>query len=62
MLYINCKIGSHGSVCARFYYTIQHRTVLIVFPVIGQFWTVIIAQILSTGDDGDNKIINNSCK
>jgi len=41
----------HMCVCARAQlpYTIQHRTVLIIFPLILQ--TVIIAQMLSTGEE-----------
>jgi len=36
--------------CAQLLYTTQHRTVLMIFPLILQ--TVIIAQMMSTGEDG----------
>jgi len=39
------------SVCiSQLSYTIQQRTVLIIFPLI--FRTIIVAQMLSTGGDG----------
>jgi len=37
--------------CAQLSYTTQHRTVLIIFPLILQ--TIIIAQTMSTGKDGE---------
>jgi len=36
--------------CSQLSYTIQHRTVLIIFPLI--FHTIIIAQMMSTGGEG----------
>jgi len=38
--------------CAQLSYTVQQRTVLIIFPLI--LWTIIIAQMLSTGGEADN--------
>jgi len=37
--------------CAQLSYTTQHRTDLIIFPLILQ--TIIVAQIISTGGEGD---------
>jgi len=37
--------------CAQLPYTTQHRTVLIIFPLILQ--TIIVAQMLSTGREGE---------
>jgi len=37
--------------CAQLSYTTQHRTVLIIFPLI--FRTSIIAQVTSTGGEGE---------
>jgi len=36
--------------CAQLSYTIEHKTVMIIFPVILQ--TIIIAQMMSTGGEG----------
>jgi len=36
--------------CAQLSYTTQHRTGLIIFPLI--FQTIIIAQMMSTGGEG----------
>jgi len=35
--------------CAQLSYTTQHRTVLIIFPLIQ---TIIVAQMMSTGGEG----------
>ena len=47
-----CKNCSYQCVydCAQLCYTIQHRTVLIIFPLILQ--AIIIAQMLSNGGEG----------
>ena len=44
---------THVYLCAKLSYTIQHRTVLTIFPLILQ--TAIIAQILSVGGEGNSK-------
>jgi len=57
-LTVNCKNCSY--VCAyrcSQWYTIQHRTVLIIFPLILE--TVIIAQTLPTG--GEAEVIETQC-
>jgi len=49
--------------CAQLSYTTQHRTVLIIFPLILQ--TIIIAQTMATGGEGDNtqqKYMNDNAK
>jgi len=40
--------------CAQLLYTTQHRTVLIILPLIIQ--TIITARMISTGGEGDNRI------
>jgi len=55
LIFKNC---SHVSVChcAKLSYTTQHRTVLIIFPLIIQ--TIIIAQMLSTGGRNNKAIMS----
>ena len=52
---LNVKNCSHVCVyyCVQLSYTTQHRTVLIMFPLILQ--TIIIAQMMSTGREGKRK-------
>jgi len=47
-----CKNCSHECAyhCAQLLHTTQHRTVLIIFPLILQ--AIIIAHMMSTGGDG----------
>ena len=50
---VNCKNCSHACEyhCVQLKYTTQHRTVLIIFPLISQV-TIITAQMLSIGGEG----------
>ena len=41
----------HAHHCALLEYTVQHRRVFTIFPLIIQ--TIIIAELLSTGEDGN---------
>jgi len=44
--------------CAQLLYTIEHRTALTIFPLI--FQTIIIAQILFTGGEGNGlRLVHN---
>jgi len=56
---LTCKNCSY--VCAYHYaqlsYTAQHRTILIIFPLILQ--TIIIAQMMSTGRTGEDSLQRN---
>jgi len=45
---MNCSYVSAYH-CAQLLYTIQHRTVLIIFPLI--LWTIIIDKMLFTGGE-----------
>ena len=40
--------------CAQVSYTIQHRTVLTIFPLVHQ--TIIIVQMFSTGGEGELRL------
>ena len=53
-----CKNCSHVCAyhCVQLSYTTQHRTVLIIFPLIPQ--TIITAQMMSTGGEADHNLIN----
>jgi len=52
LIFKNCSY-MYAYHCAQPLYTTQHRTVLIVFPLI--FQTVIIAQMISTGGEGEGE-------
>ena len=56
----NCKKCSCVCVyhCVQLSYTTQHRTVLIIFPLILQ--TIVVAQMMSTGGEGGKLTINRS--
>jgi len=57
-LTVNCSyVCAHH--CAQLLYITQHRTVLIIFPLIIQ--TIITAQRISTTGDGDMQHLRKMC-